>query len=343
MSSSLLHQYALIHRNPTRGLLPCMILIVAFLCSSCQFGGANRKEEKPDGKSAKKVSTIPNRGAVLEPVPEEIEISPHSPLPDESVQPIIPGAQADSTLFTLRSYREFRAIREQEGAAAKRDQIFADYLRGLPDFLDASNEKLYEHPNYEVYSAAVYESSEQVLPSWLKFRDSIRELGLKISLEEGVIYLREDPDFTDRFVPGLSPGMQNFARQYVRELQQPFWRDASIVVPVSEHVERLKFWDRFSREQTDSELRAYAYDRYQAYLFTLMFGTDNTPIYEWESSSAIRPELISAYGKLAAETGGSQAAPTLAEYLLFLEERNFRYEPESFGAYARRLFPELTQ
>lgn len=247
----------------------------------------------------------------------------------------------DSTALLLRIHSEFVRLPKRKKFTPNRDSLFARLILELPGYLEGANQTLYEDPAYEIYSAAVYESMAQHLPAWNRFKDSLSLQGLKVESEEGVLYIREDPEFLAKFLTGLSEPMNTFGKQYLFELRNPFWADASIMVSVDEHSRRLLFWDEFTARNKDFQLYDYAFNRFEAYLYFLMFGTDNTPIYTWEEPRRVRDELIDTFTRYAENHPESQSAPLLREYLLFLEERDYKFQQSAYSEFAHQLMPSM--
>lgn len=321
----------------------CLVTFSSILIAGCDFerrkGGEDAEETDRDEDLPHKVETTT---AGIRQNPDQIEITDSlyarpAGFPRDSVAPI----PIDSTLFPIRIWNSFSKLGPDSRQSEEKDRLFAELINGFPLFLESVNESLYERSDYEALATAFSESENNNLPHWQRFIDSIGTLGLKVGASEGVIYLKEDPDFIRSFLPELSPTMKVFADQYLYELENPFWVDANILVSVEEHQRRMLFWDRFSREHRDFSLYDDAHRRYEAYLYILMFGSDNTPIFDWEESKPIRTELIEAYRRIVKAHADSQATPLLREYLLLIEENEFRYDRTQYEEFARRNFPNL--
>ncbi len=318
----------------------CFLLPLALV--ACQFGSADKSDSgRVDG-----VAESPSKPVQTETKPAGVTLDlTQDSLKAGELQGLDPSAEIDNpidtTAFTFHLRREFIRKGRRKGEEEVRDSLFTALILGLPSFLDAANQELYESDAYLLYEQAVYDPGNVDQAAYERMVDSVAKLGLKVVTQEGSLYLQEDPDYIERFQSGLSQGMRNFARQYVRELRQPFWADASIQVSVREHQERLLFWEEFCRTQQDVPLHNYACDRYRTYLYVLMFGSPNTPIYGWDGSEQIRPELIEAYREIASRPD-CMAAPKLSEYLLFLEENDYTYREEKYRQFARQIFPDMS-
>ncbi len=313
-----------------------LVLLLPVLLVACKFGSTDPSDSK-EGEAAADFPSEPVR-TEKEPASVTLDFRQDS-LKSVDLTGLNPSNPVDTSAFTFHLRREFNRQGRRKGSEAIRDSLFATLVLGLPAFLNEANEELYNSEAYLVYEQAVYDRENNDQAPYQRMVDSVAKLGLRVVTQEGVLYLQEDPDYIERFQEGLSPRMQTFARQYVRELRLPFWVDASIQVSVDEHRERLLFWEEFCRKEKDLPLRDYACDRYQAYLYVLMFGSDNTPIYGWDGTDRIRPELIEAYRDIAGRQE-CMAAPKLSEYLLFLEENEYRYKEEKFRLFARQIFPD---
>lgn len=103
--------------------------------------------------------------------------------------------------------------------------------------------------------------------------------------------------------------------------------DAALIVPV-EHVAALALEaDRQLSEVPEGKYRDYLAMNYVDYLRMIFFGTDNTPMYDYETGK-IREEVAVLYKRLAAMTG-TKTADYVTMQMAILEESGGKYDDAS--------------
>ena len=239
-------------------------------------------------------------------------------------------------LSTLKDFE----LNGDERSEKINDTLFIAFLKSFTEYQNKSNDLLYNNPKYEIYNTLAYSSNDSIYPEAIKFQDSIKQIGFIIATTEGSIFLEKNSSFLNKFSPYLSERMNLFLIKYNLENNQPFAEDGALIITIDEHVKRMLFWEKFKNNHPDFELPKYAENQFEMYLFYLMFGMDNTPIYEWDDTFKIRIELIDAYNRISMNYPNTRATKIINEYLKYIEKKNFKYD-KSFNEYAKIKFPNM--
>lgn len=184
----------------------------------------------------------------------------------------------------------------------------------------------------------IYSDEELINAKAKEFEMFVEQVGFSISSSEGMIFLEKDTNFLNKFTDYLSERMNSFKTQYIKEIKYPIAEDAGIIISNEEIVQRILFWENFSKSQKDFEIPNYAQNEFQMNLYYLMFGMDNTPIYKWDKPHEIKSEIIETFNHIIEKYPKSKAAQYLNDYILFIEENNYQYD-SSYNEYARKKFP----
>ena len=167
-----------------------------------------------------------------------------------------------------------------------------EFLINFTTYQNNLNDSLYNDANYETYNTLIYSNETLIDPKAKEFEAIIKEYGFFISSSEGDIFLEKDPSFLNNFTIYLSERMNVFKKQYIKEIKFPIAEDGGIIISTKELIERMLFWEHFARSNKGFELPEYAQEEFENNLFYLMFGMDNTPIFDWNSQPhKIKSEL----------------------------------------------------
>ncbi|UZR96160.1 hypothetical protein [Chondrinema litorale] len=229
--------------------------------------------------------------------------------------------------ITLKTLADFEK-NGQSRAEKANDSLFVAFLNAFTSYENSLN----EGADYDDYISLVYSSDEEITPKAIAFRDSVKQLGFSLGASEGYIFLKKDSAFLAQFYPYLSKRMNIFLHEYSTEIERPFSNDAGIIVSIDEHVRRMLFWDAFYSENPDFELPDYAKNEFEKYLFYLMFGMENTPVYDNLKYDTVYLEV---YRNIVENYPTTTAASYLSEYLELIEQNDFIFETESINEYRK--------
>jgi len=241
------------------------------------------------------------------------------------------------SLLTLEEFKENGDFRSTKN----NDSLFVEFLINFTTYQNNLNDSLYNDANYETYNTLIYSNETLIDPKAKEFEAIIKEYGFFISSSEGDIFLEKDPSFLNNFTIYLSERMNVFKKQYIKEIKFPIAEDGGIIISTKELIERMLFWEHFARSNKGFELPEYAQEEFENNLFYLMFGMDNTPIFDWNSQPhKIKPELTKEFERIIGKYPESVSIKYLEDYLIFIEDNSFIYS-EEFNKYARMKFPKM--
>jgi hypothetical protein len=302
-----------------------LIIIAIFTLLSCQ-----QNQEKPLINSNKKNSNIEKSKKPEIRLTDTLNNIENEEIKLNEITGLSLGA------YTLIDFELNGADRSEK----ENDTLFIAFLKSFTDYQNKSNELLFDHPKYEIYNTLAYAPNDSIYPEAIKFQDSIQQIGFIVATSEGSIYLEKNADFLNKFSPYLSKRMNLFLSKYNVENNEPIAEDGALIITMREHIKRMLFWEKFKNNNPDFELPEYAENQFEMYLFYLMFGMDNTPIYNWNDSFKIRTELIDTFNTISTDYPDTRATKMINEYLKYLEEKDFKYDT-SFNVYAKEKFPNM--
>lgn len=241
------------------------------------------------------------------------------------------------SLLTLKDFKKNGYLRSSKN----NDSLFVEFLINFTTYQNNVNDSLYSDPNYDTYNTLIYSDEKLIDPKAKELESIIKEYGFFISSSEGTIFFEKDPSFLNNFTTYLSERMNVFKKQYIKEIKFPIAKDGAIIISTKELIERMLFWENFAVTNKNFELPEYAQVEFEMNLFYLMFGMDNTPIFDWNSQPyTIRPELIKEFERVIEEHPKSKSVKYLEDYLVFIKDKKFIHTKE-FDEYARTKFPKM--
>lgn len=148
------------------------------------------------------------------------------------------------------------------------------------------------------------------------------------NMEGGVDYDILPLHVTTLFLNYLSPCEKELASIQQNEILDPILIDAGIIVPCSEIARRLHETEIILQDNPDSicapEIREYQ----QRYLILLMFGSDNTPAFNWNTHE-MNADFKNEINNYINEYPDSPCSQIFSEYIAILKGNNFKENKES--------------
>lgn len=151
--------------------------------------------------------------------------------------------------------------------------------------------------------------------------------GLRLTWSEGSGYASEDTHaLRRRFAHFLSLAMQNFLRLRGAEEEEGFSDDASLRISWDQLASRIISWGRFLGSYPVSVPEPEAEAWHDIYLRTLLTGTDNSRIFDWETGKLEAP-VREAMGRVIREHPDSQVVALVRGYLELLATADYGDTP----------------
>lgn len=183
----------------------------------------------------------------------------------------------DDLLQDLKSY-----IQQAENPAEVKD-----YLNGLMEDADGetSGKLILEYLDYmdSILSGSVgYE------------KDVLERAGFKFINVEGNEQPIIDYHFIEAYFGQLSQEMLDFTAFMVLNSDEPWAKDAAILIPLTDLADRIAQGEQFLVRYPDSAGKEKVRTQYRYYLLSFLGGLDNTPLVDYDLK-AIDPKFIDAF------------------------------------------------
>ncbi|WP_314585679.1 hypothetical protein [Paenibacillus terrigena] len=141
----------------------------------------------------------------------------------------------------------------------------------------------------------------------------------KLESAEGMIFPVVDYEAMKSFQPKVSKPMQDYIALMADDSNRPVARDAGLVIPREELIQRTLHAEKYLTSYPDSP----RYDRikqlYLNKLHMLLFGLNNTPTYDWETFK-LQAEVKTELKKLAQDQVSTVTGEMVKEFLAVLEK-----------------------
>lgn len=200
--------------------------------------------------------------------------------------------------------------------------LYIDYINNVGKRItDSINDLFCNTDVSELNFLEVYENTN------LQSKE-LQNYGIILYYVEGSVYYDILPlHVYNVFQEYLTPYDQKLAYIQQKEIEEPILIDAGIVVPCSEIANRLHETELIIQEYNDtSNMEIHEYK--QRYMILLMFGSDNTPAFDWythEMNEDFKNEIINYIN----EYPDSPCSNIFSEYIQILSKTNFKENKES--------------
>lgn len=185
--------------------------------------------------------------------------------------------EKNDPLKDLKSY-----IEQSENPAEVKE-----YLDGLMKESDekTSDSLIFEYLNY----------MNGILSGSVNYEKEVLETaGFKLISVEGNEQPIIDYHFIDDYSGQLSQEMLDFTAFMTLNSDDPWAKDAGIIIPLTDLADRIALGEQFIVKYPSSVMKEQVQIQYRYYLRSLLGGLDNTPLVLFDSKK-IDPEFISAF------------------------------------------------
>lgn len=223
-----------------------------------------------------------------------------------------------------------------------------DTLENFKSYIEQKLENPSEIKAYldQLLAEADKETSDGLILEYLNYMDRIltvdtekvltypEDAGFKYVSNEGDEYPIIDYHFIDAYSNQISQEITDFANFMVLNSDMPWAMDASISIPIKDLADRVVLGEQFITNYPDSELKDKVLLQFEYYLNALLGGTDNTPLFQFDTYTADF-EFIEAYEYLLKAYPELEATKTVENYLSELDEINYK-APYTYTEYDKR-------
>ncbi|MBB6633607.1 hypothetical protein [Cohnella thailandensis] len=138
--------------------------------------------------------------------------------------------------------------------------------------------------------------------------------GFKLETAEGFAFPVVDYGKLKRFDSYASPAMKDYVALLALESDQKRAADGGLTISWEELANRTLTAERFVKDYPDSPEKAKATERYLLYLTNLLYGLDNTPIFDFDTYK-VKPDITELYEKIVSENPDTATAKLAQEFL----------------------------
>ena len=170
------------------------------------------------------------------------------------------GSTADAAFVLLE---KFLSRMEREG----------EFYKMTEDFKWAEGE--YEAISNETFDPNKYPHTKTIIQN-----------GFRLEAGEGMIFPIPDwAKLAEFFAPKTTPAMKSFIEQEFLEQKDQAWSDGGIIISLEKLADRGAWWERFNHENPYFPLHSQTIESERWPRLVLINGSDNTPIYDYDSQS----------------------------------------------------------
>jgi len=144
----------------------------------------------------------------------------------------------------------------------------------------------------------------------------------KLDSTEGYISPIIDYEAYKSYGAYIADKMNAFIDIMALESESPSLKDAAVIIPLDEFVERILMLYDFEEKYPGFVRIYYIVNMLNGKLWVYMGGIDNTPVFKFSSSNIIQ-ERLDDFREKAEKYKGTRFADKLSEYLELLEAENY--------------------
>jgi hypothetical protein len=187
-------------------------------------------------------------------------------------------------------------------------------------FVGTIQEDLSSEFNYGYFSRSQLQDIKAI--DTIEKIDPLYDIGYKVETSEGMYYPIVDYSVLYKYEDKVTTGVQKYLRLMKRQSDIMAYSDAAVVVPWSELGERLLMAEALQDMHLPKGMKERAEMEYKWNFMTFVFGTNNTPVFDYENKTITDPEILSAF-KEVGEKGGNHVKRIMTPYLEILEEEDY--------------------
>ncbi|TCK92703.1 hypothetical protein EDC19_1858 [Natranaerovirga hydrolytica] len=171
--------------------------------------------------------------------------------------------------------------------------------------------------------------------------EALHQKGFKVEIAEGVFYPMMDYNFYNPYSDYVTEDIKNYIEIMVIESNQVPAKDAALMIEWEEVINRALEMEAFINQYKDSNRIQEVEALYNRYVYFLLFGLDNTPLFDYSNNDMI--EEVQQVYHTAIETQESSALLDLLEDYLEVIEQNNNQLTDEVVAYRNDVYENMTQ
>lgn len=289
------------------------IILLALLFAAVISGCSNRTPKQPDEVKSNQETQVSEEQQ--QQFMNEFQQLAEKP----DVRPMEISRYIDQHLTQLSSQNAAQMVERLE-------QVQKKYLRQLDEkFYDESLQQRLRKsfsPGSDLNNLELVQE-----PGDKAFLQTTKENGYKLDTAEGMIYPIIDYSVYQRYFSRMPADIAAYYALMATESNKTSVKDAALVISWDEVIQRALEQEKFLQQYSNSAKRAAVQELYKNYTFIAFYGTNNTPLFDYETKT-FRNEAKAAYEKLVGQETGSTLLAQLKNYLMVLNNNQYKLTDE---------------
>jgi hypothetical protein len=163
----------------------------------------------------------------------------------------------------------------------------------------------------------------------LNFRAYLDLYSIKADSEEGQYEAEADPEFFyNVFAQKATPALHDYLVIQKKELAEGFEADAGLTIEYPQVYERVEAWGKFMKDHKGHRLCEDALLSYRVYLQTLLYGMDNSPVFE---EGILTADIKKLYENIQQQGKDSISRKIITDYYGSLSKNGFKKQDEDYN------------
>ncbi len=310
-------------KRKTKILLIVMVFILILTLSGCESNNVQAHDEKPDGKSKgnnivgkengnKNSNIMKDFRSMIENNNEPVDLVKYI---DENIGKVLPEERVEMI-------EKLELVQEQYIEEYTNELFIDDYqaeLLSLSGIYQLEGEPEEDIKQYLFFNETNIEKIKN---------DNLKELVSKIIQGkyklinlEGAFYPIVDYEALKVYNRYISNELKDYINIKAMDSNDPTIIDASLMISFDELAERLIAIENYIGQYSEDIRCEELLRLYGTYLRFYLEGTDNTPIYDYETNK-IKDEVLSSYKK-ALKSKDTVVSHIVSKYMNIIEENQF--------------------
>jgi len=162
----------------------------------------------------------------------------------------------------------------------------------------------------------------------LNFRAYLDLYSIRAGSTEGMYEAEADPDFFyNVFIKKATPALHDFLVIRKMETAEGFSEDAGLLISYPKLYERVEAWGKFMKDHPGYMANDSALSSYVTYLNVLLFGMDNTPVFE---NGVLTADVKKLYETIQQQGKDSLSRKIITDYYTHLSKDGFKTNEENY-------------
>lgn len=151
-----------------------------------------------------------------------------------------------------------------------------------------------------------------------------RDSGYKVETAEGTYFPIIDYTFFKKYSAKVTPDLKDYIDLMAVESDKVPVKDAGLMINWDEILKRAMNQEKFLNTHKNSVKAAEVKEKRNQYLSFLLFGTNNTPLFSYETKTMV-PEARNTYLNAVKNAEGSTVLKILTDYMELLKKSDYKF------------------